>query len=140
MIFFHLKNCLFQSFSLPRPTASHIAGYAVHFSRPCCDFARNSGHPHSFFEAVSTFFTIFICRFCAFLQTLLPKRTEFPLHSVQISRKSALHFLAVQCPKGSPTMSRRIRTALLILTAKLIYRRYSKAAAFKSGRTVTGGA
>ena len=140
MIFFHLKNCLFQSFFPPGPPETHAAGHAVHFPRTRCDFARNGSHPHSFFEAVSTFFTIFICRFCAFLQTLLPKRIEFPLHSVQISRKSALHFLAVQCPKGSPTMSRRIRTALLILTAKLIYRRYSKAAAFKSGRTVTGGA
>ena len=133
MIFFHLKNCLFQSFFPPGPPETHAAGHAVHFPRTRCDFARNGSHPHSFFEAVSTFFTIFICRFCAFLQALLPKCTEFPLHSVQISRNSAPHFLAVQCPKGASTTFRRIRTTLQISNAKRIYRSHSNAAAHKPG-------
>ena len=136
MIFFHLKNCLFPYISRQCPVRiPHRAFFPRAFR-----FRPKTAIFPCLFEQKSAFFTVFTACFCAFIQSSSPVRTEFPLHSVQISRKPALHFLAVQCPKGSPTMSRRIRTALLILTAKLIYRRYSKAAAFKSGRTVTGGA
>ena len=100
MIFFHLKNCLFRFFSPPRPAAPHAAGHAVHFFRLRCDFARNGGPPRFFFNTASAFFTVLLYRFCAFIQSLPLKRTEFPLHSVQNSRNFAPHFLFVQCPEA----------------------------------------
>lgn len=44
------------------------------------------------FEQKSAFFTVFTACFCAFIQSSSPVRTEFPLYSVQNSRKSACHF------------------------------------------------
>ena len=144
MIFFHLKNCLFPYISRQCP---------MHFPRRIFFLRAFRFRPKTsifpcLFEQKSAFFTVFAACFCAFIQSSSPVRTEFPLYSVQNSRKSARHFLFVHRPKalhfsmrrrskkGSPLRAkrslRRIRTASQILNAKLIYRSHSKETACKS--------
>jgi hypothetical protein len=88
MIFFHLKNCLFPYISRQRPVRiPHRAFFPRAFRfRP-----KTSIFP-CLFEQKSAFFTVFTAYFCAFIQSSSPVRTEFPLHSVQNSRKSACYF------------------------------------------------
>ena len=100
MIFFHLKNCLFQSFSLPRPAASRTAGYAVHFSSPRCDFARNSGSCAALFESIAgvlhRFRPQFLCVHPAVLRAV--HRASPALCTKQ--RINHTSFLFVQCPEA----------------------------------------
>ena len=88
MIFFHLKNCLFPYISRQCPVRiPHRAFFPRAFRfRP-----KTSIFP-CLFEQKSAFFTVFTACFCAFIQSSSPVRTEFPLYSVQNSRKSACHF------------------------------------------------
>lgn len=101
MIFFHLKNCLFQSFSLPRPTASHIAGYAVHFPAAGCDVARNSGSFASLFESVAgvlhRFHPQFLCVHPAAPTAV--HRISPPAFCIK-QRINHTSFLFVQCPEA----------------------------------------
>ena len=142
MIFFHLKNCLFPCISRQRPVRFPRR---IFFLRAFRFRPKTSIFP-CLFEQKSAFFTVFTACFCAFIQSSSPVRTEFPLHSVQNSRKSACYFYlcttlkprifhAQAQQKGSPLRAkrslRRIRTASQILYAKLIYRSHSKTAAVK---------
>ena len=100
MIFFHLKNCLFQSFSLPRPTASHIAGYAVHFPAAGCDFARNSGSFASLFESIAGVLHRFHPQFlCVHPAAPTAVHRISPCSLYKTADKSHL-ILFVQCPEA----------------------------------------
>ena len=96
MIFFHLKNCLFPYISRQRPVRiPHRAFFPRAFR-----FRPKRRSFRVFFEQKSAFFTVFTACFCAFIQSSSPVRTEFPLYSVQNSRKSARHFLFVHHAKA----------------------------------------
>ena len=96
MIFFHLKNCLFPCISRQRPVRFPRR---IFFLRTFRFRPKTSIFP-CLFKQKSAFFTVFTACFCAFIQSSSPVRTEFPLYSVQNSRKSARHFLSMQCPKA----------------------------------------
>lgn len=88
MIFFHLKNRLFPCISRQRPVR---LPRRIFFLRAFRFRPKTSIFP-CLFEQKSAFFTVFTACFCAFIQSSSPVRTEFPLYSVQNSRKSACHF------------------------------------------------
>jgi hypothetical protein len=103
MIFFHLKNCLFPYISRQRPVRFPRR---IFFLRAFRFRPKTSIFP-CLFEQKSAFFTVFTACFCAFIQSSSPVRTEFPLYSVQNSRKSARHFLSMHRTKALHFSMRR---------------------------------